>query len=334
MTTPSQQSALDLAIRCAWLSYVGGYTQAEIAERLGVSRVKVHRLIAAAHEAGAVKVFIEGEPAELISLEDTLMKRFGLESCSVVPDATPGEGNPFANVGTAAARYLRGRLDGDRVKVLAIGWGRTLAEMATRLPHIGRPDLKVVPVLGSVTRKMALNPYDVVHHLTDATGAEGYLLPVPLFADTPEHRGILLAQRSVQEPYALAAKADLTVVGLGAVPPDGHSLLQELGEISVDECRQLHRAGAEAEVVGQFLNAEGRLVDHEVNRRTLGVSLDVLRTHRLVAVAGGEEKTHATLSALKSGMLNGLITDEGIARRVIALTDQPSRTEGLRHEVS
>lgn len=334
MASNSQQSDLDLAIRCAWLSYVGGYTQAEIAARLGVSRVKVHRLIAAAHDAGAVKVFIEGEPAELIALEDALMKRFGLESCSVVPDTTPGDGNPFANVGTAAARFLRARLDGDAVRVLAIGWGRTLAEMANRLPHLSRPDLKVVPVLGSVTRKMALNPYDVVHRLTDATGAEGYLLPVPLFADTPEHRGILLAQRSVQEPYALAAKADLTVVGLGAVPPDGHSLLQELGEVSVAECRQLHEAGAEVEVVGQFLDAHGRLVDCDVNRRTLGLSLDVLRTHHVVAVAGGEEKTHATLAALRSGMLRGLITDEGVARSIIALTDAPAGAEELRHLVS
>ena len=39
---------LSLATRAAWLSYVGGLTQEEIASRLSVSRVKVARLVAAA----------------------------------------------------------------------------------------------------------------------------------------------------------------------------------------------------------------------------------------------------------------------------------------------
>ncbi len=313
-------SGKDLAIRAAWLSYVGGYTQAEIAERLGVSRMKVHRLITAAHEVGAVKVFIEGEPAELIALEDALAREFGLSACTVVPSLTGEEGgNPFANIGTAAARFLRGRLEAGMVGTLGVGWGRTLAEMVNRLPQIACPELRIVPVLGSVTRKMALNPYDVVHRLTDATGGEGYLLPVPMFADTPEHRRILMEQRSVRDVYELARAADLTMVGVGAVPPQGHTLLQDLGEVNAEECRVLHDAGAEAEVVGQFLDDQGRVVETAFNQRTLGLGLDVLRTQEVIAVTGGEEKVHATLSVLRSGLLAGLITDETVARGVLAL---------------
>lgn len=307
----------DLAIRAAWLSYVGGYTQAEIADRLGISRVKVHRLIAAAHEAGAVKVFIEGEPAELIALEDGLARRFGLESCTVVPSVAEEDGKTFANLGTAAARFLRGRLEGRAVKVLGVGWGRSLAEMVNRIPPIPRPDLKLVPMLGSVTRKMSLNPYDVVHRMSVATGGEGYVLPVPLVADSPEDRQILMAQRSVQEVYRIACEADLTVLGIGAVPPNGHSILQELGELSAGEMRHLHDLGAAAEVVGQFLDLEGRRIDCEVNRRTLGMSLDVLRRQHLVAVSGGRGKVHATLAVLRSGLLNGLVTDEFVARAIL-----------------
>ena len=49
-----------LAARAAWLSFIGGYTQEEIAQRLGLSRVKINRLIAEATEAGLVRVFVEG----------------------------------------------------------------------------------------------------------------------------------------------------------------------------------------------------------------------------------------------------------------------------------
>ena len=57
----------DLAIYVAWLSYIGGYTQAEIADRLSLSRAKVHRLIGEAHQAGYVHVYIDRSPQRLVS---------------------------------------------------------------------------------------------------------------------------------------------------------------------------------------------------------------------------------------------------------------------------
>ncbi|MFG6178105.1 sugar-binding transcriptional regulator [Halomonas sp. THAF12] len=323
--TPTSHSESDLALRAAWLSYVGGYTQAQIAERLMVSRMKVHRLIAAAHEMGAVQVFIKGSPEALLTLEDELKRRMNLETCSVVPAMPAEEGvNPAANLGMAAAYYLKSRLDAKSVEVLGLGWGRSLSEMVNCLPQMDCPRLKMVPVLGSVVRKMALNPYDVIHRLVDKTGGEGYLLPVPLFADTAEHKRVLMEQRSVQDVINIATSADLTMVGLGAVPSQGHSLLMELGELDAEDARRLRDAGAEAELLGQFLDAHGNRVDCEINARTLGLGLEQLRDHHIVAVAGGEEKVGATLSVLRSELLKGLITDEVVARAVLDRLDQES----------
>ncbi len=58
----SEQS---LSIRAAWLAYVGGHTQEQIAKRLRVSRIKAQRLIAAATQNGLVKFFVEGVPADI-----------------------------------------------------------------------------------------------------------------------------------------------------------------------------------------------------------------------------------------------------------------------------
>ena len=60
-----QSDELSLATRAAWLSYVGKHTQEEIAGRLGVSRIKVNRLIGQAVRAGLVHVFVEGTAAEV-----------------------------------------------------------------------------------------------------------------------------------------------------------------------------------------------------------------------------------------------------------------------------
>lgn len=42
--------------RIAWLYYVEGQTQAEIAERLGISRIKVVRDLAVCRETGLVQI--------------------------------------------------------------------------------------------------------------------------------------------------------------------------------------------------------------------------------------------------------------------------------------
>ena len=65
-----QSDELSLATRAAWLSYVGKHTQEAIAGRLGVSRIKVNRLIGQAVRAGLVHVFVEGTAAECIALDD------------------------------------------------------------------------------------------------------------------------------------------------------------------------------------------------------------------------------------------------------------------------
>jgi DNA-binding transcriptional regulator LsrR (DeoR family) len=58
MGSPSQkqEEKLDLAARAAWLYYVAGDTQQEIARKLKISRPAAQRLVAIALERGIVKV--------------------------------------------------------------------------------------------------------------------------------------------------------------------------------------------------------------------------------------------------------------------------------------
>ena len=103
---------LSLATRAAWLSYVGNQTQEEIAGRLGVSRVKVNRLIGQAVRAGLVHVFVEGTAAECIALEERIAGRWGLEFCTVAPaveDSAAAAGDAGRRRRALAAPRARGR---------------------------------------------------------------------------------------------------------------------------------------------------------------------------------------------------------------------------------
>ena len=68
--------------------------------------------------------------------------------------------------------------------MIGVGHGRTLAAVVEQLPQTPAPGVKFVSLLGGLTRKFAANPFDVIHRLAERTGAEAYLLPVPVFANS------------------------------------------------------------------------------------------------------------------------------------------------------
>ena len=309
-----QDGDRSMAARAAWLSYVGGYTQEEIAGRLGVSRVKVNRLIAEAIEAGLVRVFIEGTAAECVALEDAIAQRWNLQFCTVVPNVDE-EALPLRSLATAGAHYLTGVLDRKEATLIGLGHGRTLAEVVRHLPRIPRPDVRFVSLLGSLTRHAAANPFDVIHNLTEITGAESYFMPAPFFADSIEDKRVLMAQKGLKDVFALARAAKLHIVGIGEVGPKAHMLAT--GTITAEEFRELERAGAVGEVLGQFLDAAGRPVDADINQRAVAVQLADIRGTRMVAIAGGRMKARAIAAVLESRVVTGLITDETTAKAIV-----------------
>src|SRR6478735_2316347 len=74
-----------LLVRAAWLSYVGGLTQAQIAKRLGLNRIRVNRMLAQARDQGIVQIRINAKIASCVALEEQLTERYGLAEAIVVP---------------------------------------------------------------------------------------------------------------------------------------------------------------------------------------------------------------------------------------------------------
>lgn len=316
---PTDDNDLDLATRAAWLSFIGGHTQSEIARRLSVSPAKAHRLIALAQDRGLVKVFIEGAPAECIAQEEALVRRFGLTNCIVAPalDAEKGGDGEFASVGAAAARFLHRILFGMEAGALVgVGKGRSLAATIARMPSLKRPDLRFVSVSGSLTRKLSANPFDVVSRLVERTGGEGYFLPVPYLAADDTEKDVLLAQKSVQDMLGLARQAEVVIVGIGSLEEDD-AHIRQVGMIGAEEWEELKSLGAVGDIMGSFVDIDGRPVESRVNAHSLGLGLEELRDRRVIAVVGGAAKGRAVLAALRTGIVTDLVLSEPAARWIV-----------------
>ena len=178
--------------------------------------------------------------------------------------------------------------------------------------------MRFVSLLGSLTRRSAANPYDVIAKLAERTGGECYFLPVPFIADSGQAADVLRAQRGVQHVMSMFQDCELCVVGIGDLGPQ----TQLVGRRSVTdaELRTLIKVGAVGEIAGRFVAADGSAVQSEMNERAVGVSLDDLRGRDVLAVAGGKYKAEAIRAVLKSGVVTALIVDEATAHAVLEPT--------------
>jgi DNA-binding transcriptional regulator LsrR (DeoR family) len=316
-----------LAARAAWLSYIGGYTQEEIAQRLGLSRVKINRLIAEAAEAGLVRVFVEGTAAECVALEDRIAAHWKLDFCSVSPTVDGGL-LPLRTLAAAGAHYLHGVLERGEAKVIGVGHGRTLDEIVKYLPRVHRPDVKFVSLLGSLTRHAAANPFDVIHRLAEVTGAECYFMPAPFFADSIADKKVLLGQKGIKDTFSLAKAAELYIVGIGEIGAHAHMLSTHT--VTEKELKEVKQAGAVGEVLGRFLDSQGRVVPAELNDRAVGVKLEDIKGKPVTAIAGGADKPQAIKAVLESRVIKGLITDEDTAKALVDLINAGQKAGGTK----
>ena len=302
-----------LAIRAAWLHYVGGLTQAAVAKRLGLTSVKTHRLISKAVSEGAVKVTIDGKITECVELEERMIAKFGLKQCIVAPDLGE-EGIPLKILGQAGSAYLKNLLTSKSDITIGLALGRALAAVVHQLPRLETSNVKFVSLLGGLTRDYSINRDDVLHWIAAKTGAPSYTMPVPLLANSVEDRTVLLAQKGVKDVFTMANNADLKFIGIGTVAQTAQ--LVSSGPIKPEEIIEIARAGAVGEAMGHFFDEKGAVINTSLSARMLSVSLEGNKGET-IAIAGGEEKVEAIRAVLNGNLLTGLITDEVTARAIL-----------------
>lgn len=319
-----EMSEKQLMTRAAWFYYVGGLNQEATSQRMGLTRARVNKLLGQARETGLVSIVINDRHTGLLHVEEKLRREYGLEFCITTPAMQLTEDDlsrnaslaelPLKAVGTAGANYLRDHLANHPSTIVGTGWGRTLAHLSRQMSGVNGPEAKFVSLMGSLTANSAFNPFEVVQALAQAVGGEGYFLPVPFIADSPEDRAVLLGQSAVARPLELARQADLALISVGELTED--SSIRRQGMITERELEELRAAGAIGDTNGIFFNAAGQPVDHALTRRSSGVGVEDLARSFSVLLAGGVQKTAATEAILRAGFVRGLIADGDLALKL------------------
>ncbi|WEJ10695.1 sugar-binding transcriptional regulator [Sinorhizobium sp. K101] len=307
-----------IVVKAAWLYFIRGRSQSEIAKTLKISQPSVARLIAEAQRDRIVHVSINKRPSECIELEVELSDVFGLGNCIVVPvDASASHRfeDVLPPVSKIAAAYLASVLSDEAIKRVGIGLGRTLAASFAEMASVERPNLEAVSITGSLTRSLAANRMDPIQLLTRKIRGDVYFLPVPYLASSVEEKSVFLSQPSVQQLMEKARASDLFVVGIGSLGREDHLFANQV--ITEAEYDELVRTDAVGDLMGRFFNIDGQLSELELGDKAVGISPIEVSGRRVIAVVCGETKTEATLGVLRSGHVNELIIDEHLARQVL-----------------
>ncbi|SMH40336.1 DNA-binding transcriptional regulator LsrR, DeoR family [Maritimibacter sp. HL-12] len=303
----------DLAARAAWMSYVGGQTQDQIALELGISRQRVQRLVARAAAEGLVRVRIDHPIAECLELERALKVRFGLESARVAP-SIGADGDPLAGLTPFAAPVVERVFRDATPRTIALGTGRTLRMVVEHMQTLDGAHHKIVSLIGNVSPDGSASFYEVIMRLAEKLSAPHYPMAIPVVARDETELALYHGLPHVRATRALALAADLVIVGIGQMSDDAPLLVD--GFISPAEHADLCASGAAGEICGHVFDAEGRYLEHAFNRRVVGVSVPVA-DRPVLCIGGGESKLPALRAALSGGLITSLITDEKTARSLL-----------------
>ncbi|MET0172852.1 MAG: sugar-binding transcriptional regulator [Agrobacterium vaccinii] len=300
---PYQQSM----VRASWLYHVEGLTQAQIAERMLLTRRRVNELLAAALDQGIVRISFNSPLTENVELEAELRQRFDLSDAVVVP--TPSDKSQIATViGRAAAMFLERFIQASEPRALGVGWGATLRETAHHMAPANVPDVKVRSMMGGLTRGSEINTFEIVRSFAKVMNAECHYLAAPIYADSPDSRDAILAQPFFDSLLAEATAVDVSILSVGDVSPE--SLQVRYGLPTGTDVSELIAAGAVGDLLGRYLNHAGHEVDHPLNRQVISPSISQYQKipTRIIA-SGGDHKKEILKSCLVAGLATTLITD-------------------------
>lgn len=325
-----QEKRLGLLLDVARMYYRDKMTKTKIANRLDTSSTQVGRLLKEAEAREMVRFTFE--PPRLASLQAGLIKEFECLREAVVIPAVGDFSFQLKMLGETAAEYFDANVKpGTRV---GISGGNTIYEMVEALPEKNR-DLQLFPtaLIGRGPRLPEhADPMVLLSNLWKRNRQKGkayYATILPFergrARTATEEHDRFLERPKVGEVWKGMKETDITFASVGPVEAEkeylqhGRTVLELLADLNIDEAwlKQQHIVG---DISYSFFNEKGETKDQWRFFLTVGVEhfKQMARDSRKrVVIIAGKHKEAVLKVALRGGLCNVLITDEGTAEALV-----------------
>ncbi|MFT4110733.1 sugar-binding transcriptional regulator [Propionicimonas sp.] len=317
---PSNRS-LDALVAAARMYYEEGRSQRDVARALGLSESAVSRTLAAARDAGVVRIVIH-DPRLLVDrvprLEARLEETFGLSGAWVGTGAS--DLGPTEIVARLGAQLFSDRLWS--MRRVGLSWGSTISRLVEVIEaQPPSPDLELLPLVGGSSElDTAPSGTTSLYTLAQKLGVRARRIDAPAITESPETCAAILRESTVRSALDLAATADTAWAGIGSVGVPGGSSERLLAamRLSADEVAQVRAENPAGDFCGRFFDDEGKPLVGPTSTRVIGIDFDALRAvPTVVGLAGGTGKARGVLAALRTGVIDIAVLDAELADEVL-----------------
>jgi DNA-binding transcriptional regulator LsrR (DeoR family) len=298
----------ELMIKAAWYYYLENKTQQKISDLLGISRMRVIRLLDKAQQTGVVQFNIRKEYARRMNIEKQLIDAYSLKDAFVIPTpAESGIGEINDAIADAAAMYISTRIQPNAF--INIGYGDTAGKTLNNLAKIAEAPISCISLTGGVSIYLP-------NARSNVFNARLFLIPAPLVVSSKEMVNAIREENSVKEIFRMASLASFTIVGIGGM--NDEATILKSGVISANDFLYLKMHGAVGDILCHFIDKQGTVITTPLEDRLVSTPLDTLKSlPNVIGIAAGKDKEEAIKGTLALGYLDILITNEDTARWLI-----------------
>lgn len=297
------------------MHYKDGLTQQEVADRIGLSRPQISKLLALAREVGIVKIEVQNPFSEEYQAETQLKSIFGLHEVSVVSAPNGEKKLVHSQMARKVAAFFEAGLKAN--DVLGILSGNTISEIGKEIQLPQRERMTVVSMSGGSELEENRQANNCAHYFADKFQCRFLPVMAPLIVARPELKQMLEREPEISKTRAIGRSASVALVGIGAVNAASPFFQEDM--LGKEVLNRLKQKGAVAGLSGDFIDRSGNVVPYEENNRVLAIPAENLRRiPKVIAVAFGTEKVEAIEAVLNGKWADIFVTNLETAKALIA----------------
>jgi len=300
----------------AILYYEKKHTQNEIAKKMNLSRQTVSKLLNEAIKEKIVEIKIHNPEIDCKELEQEICDRFNIRNAVICGVSSADEELCQIMTVKKAANYIESIIEKGNQKI-AISWGRTIQRLIYEFSDINTLNNVVFPLFGATDQEQAyFLSNELARSFADKIGAKVKYAWFPYRPDSIDDCELFKKTSYYQKLYDLWNNIDVAIIGIG-----NREIIQTFSNVFGynEKC-----ASAVGDVSTHFFDEDGNII--ELYENTLCAERDNLKNAKqTIAVACGKDKSEAIIGALKTQMIDTLVTDEYTAKKILSIPDKRNK---------
>lgn len=304
-------------VKVANYYYKAGMTQNEIAKKMSMSRQRVNRILKKCLEMGIVKIVIQEFDDQNVEFEAKLESISGLNEAMIV---NCEEEHINDSLGPVAGAYLERILKDD--DIIGFSRGRALSSMVESLEQTDKKNLTVTQLVGGLNAEESnINSDNIVRYSSETLNAKPYFMYTPIIVESKKLRDSMLNESFFAQVYNKMKNCTVAVVGIGDMSAESEFVKKSF--LTEEECNILRDEKAVGEICTHYFDVNGKIIESNINGRVFAIDYKNFKNIPIrIGISGGKEKAFAIEGAIRSNLINVLITDYDTA---VAVYDNLSK---------